>query len=471
MDFDLSVPEGLEVEYKKATDAVPRSFWETYSSFANTSGGIVVFGVSEEGGLHVTGVNNASKIVDDLWNMLANPQKVSANILVDDDVEVVEADGKDVIVIRIPEADRRLKPIYLNGNMTAGTFVRYGQGDHHCDRSRLNEMIRDSQDVPGDDAPLREIPMEALESDTVGRYRARFASKNPGNPYGNLSDADFLELLGAVGEIDGEKHPTRAGTLMFCNSLYIVKAFPNYFLDYREFVDGGSDWVDRVSSMNPGRNDNVFDFYSAVSDRTWNSLPGPLMFGRDLANRDDTDLRKAVRELITNAVLHADYQGEMGVVIDRRPDSITISNPGLFRIPVGAAMKGGQSNPRNPTLFRMFGLIGLIERAGTGVNRSMEGVRSSGLNDPVIEQTYGPSRTTVTISLEKAVVAYDGGEEAILKLIRADDGISLDRLSSETGISRNRVYSITKKMVAEGRLKREGSRRGGRWVVLDRGDA
>ena len=183
MDLDLSIPEGLEVEYKKATDAVPRSFWETYSSFANTSGGIVVFGVSEEGGLHVTGVNNASKVVDDLWNMLANPQKVSANILVDDDVEVVETDGKDVIVIRIPEADRRLKPIYLNGNMTAGTFIRYGQGDHHCDRSRLNEMIRDSQDVPADDVPLREIPIEALETDTVGRYRTRFASKNPGSPY------------------------------------------------------------------------------------------------------------------------------------------------------------------------------------------------------------------------------------------------------------------------------------------------
>lgn len=192
------------------------------------------------------------------------------------------------------------------------------------------------------------------------------------------------------------------------------------------------------------------------------------MFSRDPVNRDDTDLRKAVRELIMNAVLHADYQGEMGVVIDRRPDSIAISNPGLFRIPVGAAMKGGQSNPRNPTLFRMFGLIGLIERPGTGVNRSMEGVRSSGLSEPVIEQTYEPSRTTVIVSLKRSVGVHDGGEEAILKLIRADDGISLDRLSSETGISRNRVYSMTKALVAEGRLKREGSSRGGRWVILDR---
>ncbi len=86
MGLDLGVPEGLEVEYKKAADAVPRSFWETYSSFANTCGGIVVFGVSEDGGLHVTGVNNASKIVDDLWNMLADSQKVSANILADEDV-------------------------------------------------------------------------------------------------------------------------------------------------------------------------------------------------------------------------------------------------------------------------------------------------------------------------------------------------------------------------------------------------
>lgn len=467
MNFDLGIPEGVEVEYKKATDALPRSFWETYSSFANTQGGIVVLGVSKDGGIHAVGVNNAQKIVDDLWNIILNPQKVSANILVDKDVEIVNSDGKDLIVIRIPEADRRMKPIYLNGNMTGGTFVRYGQGDHHCNRSRLNEMVRDSSDVPNDDAPLKEIPIDALETGTVSRYRALFKSKNPGSSYNSLQDLEFLQLLGAVGEIDGEKHPTKAGTLMFCNSLYIVKAYPNYFLDYREFSTDGMDWTDRISSMVPEITDNLFDFHSAVSKRAWNALPDPLMFDESLLRRDDTGLRKAVRELITNAIVHADYLGETGVVIDMRLDSITISNPGLFRISVDDAVKGSRSNPRNPTLFRMFGLIGAIERAGTGINRSIIQIESSDLSAPKIEQTYEPSRTTVTIDLRKVVKGSDNSEETMLKLMRNDGEISLDKLSSKMGISRNKVYAMIRKLISEGRLAREGAARGGRWKVLD----
>lgn len=467
MVLDLSIPEGVEVEYKKATDTLPRSFWETYSSFANTQGGIVILGVSEEGGLHAVGVNNAQKIIDDLWNIALNPQKVSSNILVDSDVEIIRSEGKDLIVVKIPEADRRLKPIYLNGNMTAGTFVRYGQGDHHCSRSRLNEMVRDSQDVPNDDAPLKEIPMKALNLGAVDRYRTMFASMNPKSSYNALPDIEFLQLLGAVDEIEGEKHPTKAGTLMFCNSLYIVKAYPHYFLDYREFDRGGADWTARISSMAPEKDDNLFDFYYTVSEKIWKALPEPLEFDDSLLSRSDTHLRRAVRELITNAIVHADYLGEMGVVIDKKPDSITISNPGLFRISIDDAVKGGRSNPRNPTLFRMFGLIGAIERAGTGVNRSISEIVSSDLDAPVIEQTYEPSRTIVTIGLRNTVKGSDDDEEKILKLMRDDWSISLDRLSAETGISRNKAYSIVKKLISEGKLAREGPSRGGRWKVLD----
>ncbi len=467
MVLNLDIPEGAEVEFKKATDALPRSFWETYSAFANTQGGIVVLEVSEEDGPQSVRASNAQKIVDGLWGAISDPQKVSSDILVDSDVRIVCSDGKDLIIVRVPEADRRLKPIYLNGNMTAGTFVRYAQGDRHCSRSRLNEMVRDSHDVPNDDAPLKEIPMKALNLGAVGRYRSMFATKNPENSYSSLPDVEFLQLLGAVGEIDGEKHPTKAGTLMFCNGLYIVKAYPNYFLDYREFGRGGFDWTDRVSSMSPEKNDNLFDFYRTVSEKVWNALPEPLEFDSSLLSRSDTRLRRAARELIANAVVHADYLGEMGVVIDKRPDSITISNPGLFRMPVDDATRGGRSDPRNPALYRMFRLIGAVEGAGTGVNRSISEIESSGLDAPDIEQTYEPSRTTVTISLKRAVRGSDENEEKVLAIIRNNGSVSLDRLSAETGISRNKAYSMTKKLISEGKLVREGSARGGRWRTLD----
>ena len=37
--------ENQNIEYKLCSNKLPVSFWETYSSFANTNGGIIVLGI------------------------------------------------------------------------------------------------------------------------------------------------------------------------------------------------------------------------------------------------------------------------------------------------------------------------------------------------------------------------------------------------------------------------------------------
>ena len=68
----LNIKESYLVELKTASD-LPKSFWETYSSFSNTSGGIVIFGITEgKPQNNIVGVENVEKITTALWDQLSN---------------------------------------------------------------------------------------------------------------------------------------------------------------------------------------------------------------------------------------------------------------------------------------------------------------------------------------------------------------------------------------------------------------
>ena len=71
---------------------------------------------------------------------------------------------------------------------------------------------------------------------------------------------------------------------------------------------------------------------------------------------------KAVREAVTNALVHADYFVRRGTVIIQYYDRIVLSNPGGLRLSVDEVVQGGISDTRNPTLMKMFNLIGIGEK-------------------------------------------------------------------------------------------------------------
>ena len=81
--------ERVTLECKKAKSEMPKSIWQTFSAFANTIGGMILFGVDEnmqekdiQKRYQIIGVDEPRKIVTDFWNTL-NSDKVNENILVD----------------------------------------------------------------------------------------------------------------------------------------------------------------------------------------------------------------------------------------------------------------------------------------------------------------------------------------------------------------------------------------------------
>lgn len=102
---------------------------------------------------------------------------------------------------------------------------------------------------------------------------------------------------------------------------------------------------------------------------------------------DDTPVHKALREALANCLINADYYGRRGIVIIKRKDSFLFSNPGDFRIDIEAAKSGGISDPRNATLIKMFNMIDIGERAGSGIPNIFTVWKKQGWPVPKIEES------------------------------------------------------------------------------------
>ena len=134
--------ENNRLEAKRAVGGLPQSLWETYSAFANTDGGVILLGVEEHGdkSLHAVDLPDPSGILQDFWDIINDPDKVSANILRDRDVREVLLEGKHIIVINVPRAPTEDLPVYLGNNPVLGTFWRSGEGDFRCRPEEVRKM-------------------------------------------------------------------------------------------------------------------------------------------------------------------------------------------------------------------------------------------------------------------------------------------------------------------------------------------
>lgn len=239
-------------EVKAAKDNLPTSLWDTYSSFANTYGGVIILGVKErkDGSWYTTGLQNAAKQMKQFWDIINNRTKVSINLLREKDVETYECNGDVIIVVHVPAARRENKPVFINNDLFGGTFRRDGEGDYHCTDLQVKAMLRDQTDDTYDMTVLDRMSLSDLNQETIRSYRTRHQLLHSGHPFEGYSDEEYLRSIGAaaISDEDGRLHPTAAGLLMFGNEFNIVRQFPEYFLDYREMMDPTIRWTDRVQS-------------------------------------------------------------------------------------------------------------------------------------------------------------------------------------------------------------------------------
>ena len=370
----LKYGEHIRLECKKAESTLPNSVWETYSSFANTDGGVILLGVEEhvketefERRFSFVGVNNPTRRITEFWNTV-NSDKVSANILVDADIGTCEIHNKTILWIRVPAADYRQRPIYLNGNPIKYSFKRNHEGDYHCTEADVKAMFRDASDSGNDGTLLVRYTMEDIDLNTLRSYRIEFEHQNPGHVWNSTDDLTFLTKLGgySVDRETGKGWLTTAGLLMFGKGDSIRERFDNIRMDYIDASNlfPGSRWSDRLTYDGSWEN-NLYNFMRQVMPKLVSELKRPFRL-QGMVRIDDTPVHKAIREAVVNMMIHSDYLITGVLKIVKTDKGFLFSNPGNLKLPLRMIYEGGHSVARNPRIQTMFRMIGYGDNIGSG---------------------------------------------------------------------------------------------------------
>ncbi|MBE0494721.1 MAG: AAA family ATPase [Thiomicrospira sp.] len=437
--------------------------------------------LKKNGQFSISGLTDTDKVLKEIATGANNPSVVSANLLNDQLIEVIELLGGSIIKVTIPEAPRKQRPIYLKNTPFNHSYRRFNDSDQLMSDEDVKRALAEQVNETRDNEILVGYGIDDLNLDSLKRYRQLIAVRTPQHPFNEVDDLSFLERIGAwrKDRETGQQGLTLAGLLMFGQDYLIREKLPNYQLDYRDGFDPKYDsetrWIDRVT-LDGTWSGNLFDFYQIIYRKLTTDLKVPFELEKGV-RKDSTPLHDAIRESLCNVLVHADYSGRTSVLIEKKPDMILFRNPGLMRIPVETAIRGGEPDCRNRILHQMFFYIGAGERSGTGIPTVFKSVKHYHWKAPSIEEYFDPSERTelklwMTDLLPKgtmellarhlgkdfASLGYLG--QIALGIALSEKTVSHDRLTALCTEHASDISKTLNKLVDQGYLIRTGQSRG-----------
>lgn len=373
--------DNTEIEVKGALGGYPRSLAESLSSFANRpGGGIILLGLSEDGGFSVEALTDpaglAQSLVDQARKGLEPPLLP--------EVEVARFEGGQVVIARIPELAPSLKPCRIRA--TGKAYVRGYDGDHTISEQE-EEVFRANRGQPVfDREPLEGSSAADLDRGLVTAFLTEV--RNQSARLAALPDEEVLFLKGVLAE--DRKRLTLAGA-------YALGSYPQRFIPTLSIT----------ASVAPGPHDppearsaDIAYFDGPLPDLLENSLAWVrrntatrIMFGTGRPGEPVPAYPdEALRELIANALVHRDvgpHARSAPVTLRLLHDRLVVANMGgLWGLTVEQLGRTPGGHARNPVLYEICKYVrtrsGLrvIEAIGSGVAAARAALARAGMTSP-----------------------------------------------------------------------------------------
>ncbi|MCM1037945.1 MAG: putative DNA binding domain-containing protein [Ruminococcus sp.] len=459
----LDVHEKYYIELKKAQE-LPNAFWETYSSFCNTSGGVIVLGVVEGYPQNdIQGVGNVAKTLTSLWDQISNRTKVSFRNINNEDVTEYKLDANTtIILVSVKEAPEGMKPVYINDKLE-NTWIRTGEGDRKATKEEIAAFMRNAQPSQ-DDLVLDNFDMNDLDLDTVLAFKERVNKRYPKQKYLEMTNEEFITEIGAgiIDRVSG-KFKLKRGTLLFLGKVNAIREiYPHYHVDYFNRRGNNPRWSDRVTDDEPSEYQmNLYNFYFIVYGKLKILLKESFELDRYQLRIPFSDFDETIRECLVNCLAHADYeQGYPSIKIEVFDGWFNFVNPGKMLISKTQFVMGGNSRPRNEIIMKQFRLLGASERQGFGGPLIYKTAISNDFRRPEIITDIEHTELKIwNIDLVDSYPDLSNDEKIVLRyIIKNGADKSLRELAPVLGITEYRVRKAVTSLVEERHIiKREGN--------------
>jgi ATP-dependent DNA helicase RecG len=438
--------ESETVEFKPTfnTDVI-----ETAVAFANTRGGRILIGISDEGAPLAQSFGHEA--LRDYVNRIANGTEPS----VCPGAERMLFGEGEVIVLSVPEFP--LKPVSTRGRC----YRRSGSITRRMTPSEIAELHLHSTGQSMDAMIVPRRTRDDLDFDAVRTYMRR-ATEQGRRSFAEQEDP--WQVLRKLELVQSEQEITRAALLLFGKNpqspltqavVHAGSLRENVHIMDNRIIDGSI--IDQVEETVAFIKKNLHVRFEITGEperkEIWD-YPLP-----------------AIREAVINAICHRDYGDTADIQIKIFEDALQVWSPG--GLPFDITLEDlfdpeHSSKPRNKLVAQVFYDLNLIERYGSGIQRILASCQDAALPIPLFENFSGGFRIKFLLAdpVRSDTTTTQKTTQKVLETLREHPTAGRVELAKIIGdITEDGVKYHLTKLKKQGVIRRIGPDKGGSWEI------
>ncbi len=413
--------ETRTIEFK---EAITNSFLKTVSAFSNYDGGVILFGMDDNG--NVKGLSDVKQTCLDIEN------KINDNISPQPDY-ILKIQNDNTISLTVKPGAH--KPYLYKSK----AYKRNDTATIEVDTLELSRLILEGKNIRFEELPCKD---QALTFDVLHQKLKESIQIETFNQ-------DTLKTLNLYDNQNG--YNNAAGLLADKNH------FPG--IDIVKFGEN----ISIIQKRSTFQNISILDAYDKTIEVFKDYYQYEAVQGIERKKIEKIP-EEAFREAVANALIHRAWDVESQIRVLMFDDRLEVISPG--GLPSGISeteyLSGRISVLRNRNLANVFYRLGFVEIFGTGITRIKQ-LYETGLRKPDFEVTENAIKIVLPVFEENLNLTED--EQAVYKILSRTILKPISEIAPYVSFGKSKTTQLLKDMSQKGVIAVEGKGRGTKYII------